>query len=87
MDIVDTLNGYSPDQLQHVARYAEALAEHRKRKIRLNERTDEEKSKSVRRMSRRRPRSRSRRSMIIATTTGSGEMENVFGPSGCVESP
>jgi len=27
-DIVNTLNGYSPDQLQDVARYAEALAEH-----------------------------------------------------------
>jgi len=31
-DIVNTLNGYSPDQLQDVARYAEALAEHKARR-------------------------------------------------------
>jgi hypothetical protein len=33
-DIVDTLNGYSPDQLQHVSRYAEELAEHKAREVR-----------------------------------------------------
>jgi hypothetical protein len=36
-EIVDTLNGYSPDQLQHVARYAEELAEHKAREARLEE--------------------------------------------------
>jgi len=34
-DIVNTLNGYSPDQLQHIARYAEELAEHKDREARL----------------------------------------------------
>ena len=34
-DIVNTLNDYSPDQLQHVARYAEELAEHKAREARL----------------------------------------------------
>jgi len=40
-DIVDTLNGYSSDQLQDVARYAEALAEHKEREARLEEESDE----------------------------------------------
>jgi len=40
--IVDTLNGCSPDQLQHVARYAEAVAEHKEREARLNEESDED---------------------------------------------
>ena len=39
-DIVDTLNGCSPDQLQHVARYAEAVAEHKEREARLDEESD-----------------------------------------------
>ena len=39
-DIVNTLNGYSPEQLQHVASYAEALAEHKARD-RLEEKSDE----------------------------------------------
>ena len=41
-DIVDTLNGCSPDQLQHVARYAEAVAEHKEREARLNEESEED---------------------------------------------
>ena len=41
-DIVNTLNGYSSDQLQHVARYAEELAEHKARKARLEENSDED---------------------------------------------
>ena len=41
-EIVDTLNGYSPDQLQHVARYAEELAEYKARKVRLEEESDED---------------------------------------------
>jgi len=41
-DIVNTLNGYSPDQLQHVARYAEELAEHEGREARLEEESDED---------------------------------------------
>ena len=39
-EIVNTLNDYSPDQLQHVARYAEALAEHKAREARLEEESD-----------------------------------------------
>ncbi len=41
-DIVDTLDGYSPDQLQHVARYAEALAEHKEQEARLEEQLDDD---------------------------------------------
>ena len=41
-DIVDTLNGYSPDQLQHVACYAEKLAEHKAREARLEEESNED---------------------------------------------
>jgi hypothetical protein len=41
-DIVNTLNGYSPDQLQDVARYAEALAEHKAREARLKEESDDD---------------------------------------------
>lgn len=39
-DIVDTLNEYSPEQLQHVARYAEELAEQKDRETRLEESSD-----------------------------------------------
>jgi hypothetical protein len=41
-EFVNTLNGYSPDQLKHVANYAEALAEHKAREARLNEESDDE---------------------------------------------
>ncbi len=41
-DIVNTLNGYAPDQLQDVARYAEELAEHKEREARLEERSTED---------------------------------------------
>jgi len=41
-DIVNTLDGYSPDQLQDVARYAEALAEHKAREARLEEEPGED---------------------------------------------
>jgi hypothetical protein len=41
-DLVDTLNGYSPEQLQHIARYAEELAEHKAREARLEEESDED---------------------------------------------
>jgi hypothetical protein len=41
-DIVNTLNGYSPDQLQHVARYAEKLAEHKSREARLGEESEDD---------------------------------------------
>ncbi len=36
-DLVNTLHRSSSEQLQHVARYAEALAEHKTRKARLEE--------------------------------------------------
>jgi hypothetical protein len=39
-DLVNSLNGYSPEQLQHVAQYAEALAEHKAREARLEEESD-----------------------------------------------
>jgi len=41
-DIVNTLNDYSPDQLQQVARYAEELAEHKAREARLEEEAAED---------------------------------------------
>ncbi|EMA23249.1 hypothetical protein C442_06031 [Haloarcula amylolytica JCM 13557] len=41
-DILNTLNGYSPDQLQHVARYIEELAEHKACEVRLEEDSDED---------------------------------------------
>ena len=41
-DIVNTLNDYSPDQLQQVARYAEELAEHKAREARLEEKSEED---------------------------------------------
>jgi hypothetical protein len=42
-EIVNTLNEYSADQLQHVARYAEELAEHKAREARLQEESDNDK--------------------------------------------
>jgi hypothetical protein len=41
-EIVNTLNGYSPDQLQHVARYTEELAEHKAREARLKEEAEDD---------------------------------------------
>ena len=41
-EIVSTLSGYSPEQLQHVASYAEALAAHKAREARLEEDSDDE---------------------------------------------
>jgi hypothetical protein len=41
-EIVDTLNGYSPEQLQDFARYAEALAEHKAREVRLEEESEDD---------------------------------------------
>ena len=41
-NIVNTLNRFSPDQLQEVARYAEALAEHKAREARLKEESDDD---------------------------------------------
>jgi len=41
-DIVNTLNGYAPDQLKHVARYAEELAEHKAREARLEEESEDD---------------------------------------------
>jgi hypothetical protein len=41
-EIVNTLNDYSPDQLQHVARYAEKLAEHNAREARLEEESEDD---------------------------------------------
>jgi len=44
-EIVDTLNGYSPDQLQYIAQYAEELAEHKAREDRLEEESDDDEIK------------------------------------------
>ncbi|OYR80002.1 hypothetical protein DJ71_15660 [Halorubrum sp. E3] len=41
-DLVNTLNDYSPDQLQQVARYAEGVAEHKTREARLEEESEDE---------------------------------------------
>ena len=41
-EIIDTLNGYSPEQLQDVARYAEALVEHKAREARLEEESEDD---------------------------------------------
>ncbi len=41
VDMVTTLNGYSPEQLQHVARSAEELAEHKTREARLKEESND----------------------------------------------
>ncbi|TQQ79139.1 hypothetical protein EGH24_12145 [Halonotius terrestris] len=41
-DIVNTLNGYSPEQLQYVASYAEKLAEHKDREARLEEKSGDD---------------------------------------------
>ena len=41
-DIVDTLNGYAPDQLRRVAQYAEELSEHKTREQRLREKAEED---------------------------------------------
>ena len=41
-DLVDTLNGYSSEKLQHVARYAEELAEHKAREARLKKEAAED---------------------------------------------
>ena len=39
-EIVNTLSSCPPEQLQHVAQYAEALAEHKAREARLEEESD-----------------------------------------------
>ena len=39
-EIVDTLNEATPEHLRDVARYAESLAEHKEREVRLNGETD-----------------------------------------------
>jgi len=41
IDVVDTLDDYSPELLRNVARYAEELAEYREREARLAEEDDE----------------------------------------------
>jgi hypothetical protein len=40
-DIVNTLNESTPNRLRDVARYAESLAEHKERKTRLEEASDD----------------------------------------------
>ncbi|OYR53910.1 hypothetical protein DJ73_06330 [Halorubrum sp. Ea1] len=40
-EIVNTLNELSPEQLQGIATYAEALAEHKEREARLEESADQ----------------------------------------------
>ncbi|CAP15108.1 MULTISPECIES: hypothetical protein [Halobacteriales] len=41
-DVVEMLNEQSPEVLQHIAQYAEGLAEHREREARLAEQDEEE---------------------------------------------
>ena len=42
IEIVNTLNESTPEQLREIATYAEALAEHKEREARLKEPADEE---------------------------------------------
>ena len=44
-EMVNTLNGYSPEQLRDVARYAEALAAYKARGADVDEESDGEESK------------------------------------------
>lgn len=46
-DVVETLDGYSPELLRDVAAYAEALADHREREARLEEADGEERRDAV----------------------------------------
>ncbi|GAA0540728.1 hypothetical protein GCM10008994_14760 [Halorubrum ejinorense] len=46
--MVNTLNGYSPEQLQHVARYVEALAAHKAREGPIEEESDDDESEERR---------------------------------------
>ncbi len=41
-DVVNALNKSAPEHLRHIARYAEALAEHKERKARLTEESTED---------------------------------------------
>jgi hypothetical protein len=41
-ELIDTLNDYSPEKLQHVARYADELAEYKERETRLAEADEED---------------------------------------------
>ncbi len=41
-DLVDTLNDYSSDQLQHVVRYTKQLAKHKDRKARIKKESDQD---------------------------------------------
>ncbi|OVE82834.1 hypothetical protein [Natronolimnobius baerhuensis] len=41
-DLVDTIADYSTDQLRHIARYGEALAEYKEREERLAEKSDDD---------------------------------------------
>jgi hypothetical protein len=43
-EMVNTLNGYSPEQLQHVARYVEALVAHKAREGPTEEESDGDES-------------------------------------------
>jgi hypothetical protein len=83
--IVNTLNESDSEQLRDVATYAEALAEHKEREARLRSRQNKKRSKNdqtiFRMTSRPKQRSRSKRSTIIATTTGSGGRERRSGLS------
>ncbi|MFC6823746.1 hypothetical protein [Halopelagius fulvigenes] len=40
-EVVNTLNGFPPERLRDVARYAEALAEHKEREAHLEAESDE----------------------------------------------
>ena len=41
-DIVNTFNGYSPDQLQHAVRHAGELAEYKAKEARLKEESEDD---------------------------------------------
>ena len=75
-EIVNTLNDSTPEQLQEITTYAEALAEQKERGAHLEESADQNevvgRPMTSRTTSLPKRQSRSRRSTTIATTTGSG---------------
>jgi len=78
-ETVTTLNEAPEERLRDVASYAEALADHKESKARLKRATGKddvaERMDIAQRMSLPKRRSRSRISMTIAITTGSGGKE------------
>ncbi len=83
-EIVNTLNESTPERLRNIARYAEELAEHKERKARLEEKSDEDDIKgAARRSSGRCPRKGddhdqgNQRQPLLLLTVARGESDQV----------